>query len=231
MLLALTSTTMKTLAPTLAIVCLSLGGCFGSCSSGPPDPEADCVDLAAPSESPAIVIGSTEEGDFAELREGATLTLDYGPQGGQHFYYALRLHGATESHTVNVSFIPDGSEPFGGGSADGGAGAGGSALGGQGGAGGGDQGGRGGAGAGDCCYAEGGNELLFLSEYGADFSCESGWIEVRDLFLQVNGGSPSGVLRVEVGTCAQGCAPNEQGFYELSTVVAAREIALSYRAP
>lgn len=198
----------------LAWLFFSLGGCFFDCGPGIPEPETSCVDdEPAPADSPALVIGSAEgDGDFSKLDSGATLQLDYGSQGGQHFYYSLRLFGATPSQTLVVTFTPSDFEPTGqGGAAGGGAGAGGEGSGGE----------------SNCCDSALPSDIVVLSEF-VDEDCDSGWLEIDNLLLQVYDGSPSGIFRVELGSCEGSCAVNEQGVYVHTKVDATAEIELTY---
>lgn len=194
----------------LAALCPLLGGCFGACSPSIPDPEAECQDLPAPSEQGRVVLGTAEDSEFEELSDGTTLKLDYGPQGGHHFYYSVRLYKPTSSMTLVVRFTPDDYEPEG--------------EGGAGGAGGGD-------GAGGGYYEEltpGGSDFIFLSDY-LEESCDDGWVEIKNLFLIVEGGSPSGTFRVELGDCDEdGCPTDADGNYAHDTVVDDASVALTY---
>lgn len=90
---------------------LSLSGCFGGC--GPSTPEGRdleagfaCLDEAAPA-GPTVILGTAEEGAFEPLTGGEDLVLDYGPQGGQHFYFSGRFFGAGPSDFVVARFEGD----------------------------------------------------------------------------------------------------------------------------
>lgn len=204
-------------ASRLAWLCFSLTGCLFDCGPSTPEPETSCVeDEPAPADSHAVVIGSAEgDSDFAKLSDGAELQLDYGSQGGQHFYYSLRLFGATAAQTLVVTFTPSDfqQDGQGGGSASGAGGAGG--------------GGGAGGSESECCESSLPSDVVALSEYAAE-NCESGWLEIDNLLLQVYNGSPSGTLRVELGSCDGSCQVSEQGVYVLSKVDAASEIQLTY---
>lgn len=207
-------------ATRLAWLFFSLTGCFFDCGPGIPEPETSCVDdEPPPADSPAIVIGSAEgDSDFAKLSDGAELKLDYGDQGGQHFYYSLRLHGATAAQTLVVTFTPsDFVGPGEGGAATGGAGSGGGGAGGNG----------EGGGFEDESPATLPSDTILLSQY-LEEDCESGWVEIDNLLLQVYDGSPSGKFRVELGSCDGSCTVSEAGVYVLSKVDAAVEIELTY---
>jgi hypothetical protein len=59
---------------------------------------AGCEDLtpceaAKLVESPELVIGLGEEQFEREVQDGDSLSLDYGEQGGQHLWLAVRTHG------------------------------------------------------------------------------------------------------------------------------------------
>src|SRR5687768_9318901 len=81
----------------LAFACAPFAGCFcdgGACPEegcGDLDPEAGCSDEDLPSGGgPTLVLGTLVDGEFRTLDNGQRLQLDYGPQGGQHFYYSIR---------------------------------------------------------------------------------------------------------------------------------------------
>lgn len=180
-----------------------LSGCFGGCSPSIPEPEAECQDLPPPSEDGRVVLGTAEDADFQELSDGAKLKLDYGPQGGHHFYYSVRLFKPTSAMTLVVRFTPDDYEP-----GDGGAG------------------GMGGEHVED--ITPGGSDFIFLSDYLQD-GCDDGWVEIKNLYLIVEGGSPAGTLRVELGGCdADGCPTDAEGNYAHDTVVDDATVALTY---
>ena len=200
----------------LAWLLFSLPGCFVDCGPGePPEPEKTCVDdEPAPAEGTSVVIGSAEDGaDFAKLSDGAELTLDYGSQGGQHFYYSVRLFGATSDQTLIVTFTAKSSVA----PADGGGGSGAGGAGPSGGEG-------GGADEGERTVT---SDIVFLTE-GED-GCESGWVEIDNLRLQVEEQSASGIFRVELGSCDGACELNAEGAYVHTKVAAVSEIELTYR--
>lgn len=71
----------------LALFLVPVPGCFGACSPSIPDAEIECdEDTAAPAGAEVVLLD--EEGEV--LADGTELELDYGPQGGQHFYVSLR---------------------------------------------------------------------------------------------------------------------------------------------
>jgi hypothetical protein len=80
-------------------------GCFGACRSFE-EPrfyeESDCVEGEAPDE-PALVVGTTEGEAFTEMSDGEALLIDYGPQGGQHFYVSARVAGAQADDFVELT--------------------------------------------------------------------------------------------------------------------------------
>ena len=93
----------------LSIALALLPGCFGTC--GPSDqefyPEAGCVSQA-PASAPEIQFGTAEGEAFTPLKSGASLQMDYGPQGGQHVYVSLRIFGAVEGDMVFLSLSSGG---------------------------------------------------------------------------------------------------------------------------
>lgn len=93
----------------LALFGLSLSGCFGSCGPSPEgrdlSEDVSCTDDAAPA-APTIVLGTAEDGEFVALG-GEELALDYGAQGGQHFYFSGRFFGAGPTDFVLVRFTGD----------------------------------------------------------------------------------------------------------------------------
>lgn len=80
-------------------------GCFGSCQPFE-EPrfyeESECVAADAPSE-PTILVGTTEGAAFTEMSDGEQLLIDYGPQGGQHFYVSARIAGAQEDDRLELT--------------------------------------------------------------------------------------------------------------------------------
>jgi hypothetical protein len=88
--------------PLLLSLALLPTGCFGTC--GPfEEPrfyeETGCVDEEAP-EEPTLLVGTTEGQAFTEMTDGEALLIDYGPQGGQHFYVSARVAGALPEDLV-----------------------------------------------------------------------------------------------------------------------------------
>ena len=77
-------------AARIALLVLPLTGClFGGCPDTPDEPEQSCVDDGAPSSAALELLD--EDGEA--LDDGTSFTLEYGPQGGQHFYVSLRVFG------------------------------------------------------------------------------------------------------------------------------------------
>ena len=73
----------------------------------------------------------------------------------------------------------------------------------------------------------GGSDFIFLSDYVQD-GCDD-WVEIDNLYLIVEGGSPSGTLRVELGDCdADGCPVDAEGNIAHDTVVDAASVELTY---
>lgn len=209
-----------------------LSGCFGMCGPSGPDPEASCVDDPPPSGGqPALVLGSASDGDFEPLSDGQTLALDYGSQGGQHFYYSIKAFGADTDALVFVTFFRDGIDPIVG---EGGAG-------GDGGAGG--SGGEGGAGGSSTTTtsssSSGGfeedeiiapNDLVFFSEYFESGDCEGEWFEIDNLYVQVpDAEETAGLLRAQLGRCdPSGCPYDASGNYLPEEVLATAEVRVRY---
>jgi hypothetical protein len=219
-----------------------LSGCFGMCGPGGPSPEASCVDDPAPSgDRPTIVLGSSQDGDFERLSDGQSLPLDYGDQGGQHFYYSVKAYGAGTEAMVFVTFFRDGLDPI-----DGAGGAGGeSGAGGAGGLGGGGSdgvGGSGGSGGGSSSTtsssSSGGfeeesfrpSDLVFFSEYFESGDCEGEWFQIDNLYLQVpDQRDTTGLLRAQLGRCSpSGCPYDTSGNYVPEEVLATAEVRLRY---
>lgn len=82
----------------VAAPALLIAGCPSFPSDGP-DPESTCV--TAPSEfdgtdADRLDVGTTTDDVFKPMKDGASVPIVIGPQGGQHFFYTLRAHtGAT----------------------------------------------------------------------------------------------------------------------------------------
>ena len=109
------------------------------------------------------------------------------------------VYGATAAQTLVVTFTPSDSQPSGqGGAAAGGAGAGGESSGGE-----------GSGGDSSCCDSALPSDTLVLSEF-VDEDCDSGWVEIDNLLLEVYDGSPSGIFRVELGSGDGSCQVNDQ---------------------
>jgi hypothetical protein len=224
-----------------------LSGCFGMCGPGGPSPDASCVDDSAPSGGgPAIVLGSSEEGDFEQLSGEPSLSLDYGSQGGQHFYYSIKAFGADTDAMVFVTFFRDGLDPIdggggagGGGFGDGAGGAGG-VVGEGGGSGGGIDGVGGGAASSTSSGSSGGggesaegarpSDLVFFSEYFEVGDCEGEWFQLDNLYLQVPSAVETmGLLRAQLGRCSpSGCPYDASGNYVPEEVLATAEARVRY---
>jgi hypothetical protein len=100
---------MTSTRPAIPLVLLSLAtlptGCFGSCQGFDEQrfyESTDCVPGDSPTE-PTLVIGTTEGGAFTEMSDGEELLIDYGPQGGQHFYVSARVAGAQPDDLLELS--------------------------------------------------------------------------------------------------------------------------------
>ncbi len=94
----------------LTLLAVSWPGCGGSCSPQEQlfEPEAGCAADAPTSAGVSIVLGTDEGQGFRELTDGATLQMDYGPQGGQHVYYSVRVAGALEGDQLQGSLSEGG---------------------------------------------------------------------------------------------------------------------------
>ncbi len=235
-----------------------LGGCFGSCGPGGglrESTKASCASEAAPAGGFGIELGDDEAGKAFESLAGKTLHLDYGSQGGMHFYFSLRIYGFQKDSLVFVRFLPKASSAATsaatttsgtGASSAGGGGAGGAGGAGGGGAGGAGTGGAGGAGTGGAgggasgpiackgyddapdCFESG---TLFLSEELKLPTCGSGeWLEIHNEIFQMSHSGPrEGTLVAELGTCpAEGCPVGPGGDHELAVVQAHAEVDLRY---
>jgi hypothetical protein len=237
---------MRSLRAAALLSFVALSGCFGMCGPSLPSPEASCIDDPAPAGGAALELGASFDGDFAPLRDDASLSLDYGDQGGQHFYYAIRAFGMNADAIVLVRFFRDGvDDPDGGaggagsatsGGGEGGAGTGGVATGGGGGAGGeigsttssSSSGGPDGEGGYGASFQP--SEVIFLSDHFDSGDCEGEWFEVLGLYVQVPAAErTSGLLRAQIGTCpTNGCPFDASGEYVLEEVLATDEVRITY---
>lgn len=93
----------------VAVAPVFLTGCpwIGPSDDGGIDPESVCV--AAPpaqfdgTDADRLDVGTTTDGNFAALTDGQKMQIVTGPQGGQHFYYTLRVHtGGTPLQVLAV---------------------------------------------------------------------------------------------------------------------------------
>lgn len=171
---------------------LALQGCFfGACDPSPFDQtEFDCVDEDLPSKGPAIRLGRTRDDAFVETKDGTTLTLDHGPQGGSHVFTTVRYFGDNEGRLLLLRFEGEATGEGGASGAGGGGGAG--------------AGGGGGASGEPLVYAE----TFVLTDSFDVGECEGAWYELRDLLFQIGfyDRFVRGTLTASVGTCpATGC--------------------------
>jgi hypothetical protein len=169
----------------------ALQGClFGACDTSPFDQTAfDCVDEDLPSRSPAIRLGRTQDDTFVEAKDGTTLSLDRGPQGGSHVFTTVRYFGDNEERLLLLRFVSE---------ADGGSDGGSSAGGGPGAGGGAD------VPSGPYRY----DETFVLTDQFDVGECQDEWYELRDLVFQAqpDGTSARGTLTASIGTCpTSGC--------------------------
>jgi len=96
---------MRTSAVLLGMVLI---GC------GPKDETSDeptstgCVDYQPDPVDATLVVGRDDSGTFVPLMPDDTLPMEFGQQGGQHFFIALRLLVEPIDHTVRSTFVVDG---------------------------------------------------------------------------------------------------------------------------
>lgn len=65
----------------------------GGCGPGLPAPEAECLDRAAPSGGQeTVVVGVGNEDTFRPVMPDEELTMEFGPQGGQHVFIAFEYY-------------------------------------------------------------------------------------------------------------------------------------------
>lgn len=55
---------------------------------------------------PELQVG-TGDGDFEALTAGATVPINYGPQGGSHIWFAARCRGVAENAALTYSIVDD----------------------------------------------------------------------------------------------------------------------------
>jgi hypothetical protein len=76
--------------------------CAGCCTGegcgfeAPPPTSLACVDAPARDEGVVLVIGRRQGDTFTPFLEGQSVGIDFGGQGGQHFYFAAQVLGAPE---------------------------------------------------------------------------------------------------------------------------------------
>jgi len=112
--------------PALCATVISLSGCpnpscDGCSDDGPsqqPETSVACVDATAPTGTePVIVFGEGSGASFEALADGASRQINYGDQGGQHFFVTVRWYapptdgvlllsykGGTSNHGSNTIF-------------------------------------------------------------------------------------------------------------------------------
>jgi hypothetical protein len=97
----------------LAVAPLTLGGCpqcqdgcSDSTDSGPtPTTSVTCVEAAAPGATdPAIVFGEGSGDSFAAFTGTPDRQIDYGDQGGQHFYVTARWYAPPADGVLVLSY-------------------------------------------------------------------------------------------------------------------------------
>ena len=77
---------------TLSVSAIGCNPCEDGCSGGPPpDPAVECIEPAS-------------EDAITFLNSDNSFQLEYGPQGGQHFYLSLALQGLVADEIVMVEF-------------------------------------------------------------------------------------------------------------------------------
>lgn len=72
-------------------------GCCNGCGDDlPPPTSLACVDAPAREEGVTLVLGRRQGDTFTPFLEGQSVGVDFGGQGGQHFYFAAQVLGAPE---------------------------------------------------------------------------------------------------------------------------------------
>jgi hypothetical protein len=81
------------------------GCCEGDgCGGEPPPSTLRCWDEPAPDDGVLLVLGEVTSEGFVGFAEGQSVTIDYGGQGGQHFYFGARVFGAPEGAVFFARF-------------------------------------------------------------------------------------------------------------------------------
>jgi hypothetical protein len=66
-----------------------------ACSESKTNQQNTCPEVPCDSAAPGLSVGVSEPGGFKSFVDGQSVMLDFGPQGGQHFYADLLLASAT----------------------------------------------------------------------------------------------------------------------------------------
>lgn len=75
-------------------------GCCDGCGSDlPPPTRISCVVAPAREEGVLLVLGAKRNDTFTPFVEGQSVSIDYGDQGGSHFYFAAQVLGAPAGAT------------------------------------------------------------------------------------------------------------------------------------
>lgn len=93
----------------------ALVGCFPP--SGPEE-STSCTDEGPAFDGKtALIVGTSEQGDFVALKDGSALAIDVGAQGLQHVYYSARVHTGGRELVLAAKFTRDDGVVFGRGAA------------------------------------------------------------------------------------------------------------------
>jgi hypothetical protein len=96
---------MRKLAALSTLVALALTQTGFTCGPGIDPPGVRCEAGAAPS-APVVQIGAEVDGVFTEAMTDQLFPLEYGSQGGQHTFVALRFHSGDDdawAHQITVT--------------------------------------------------------------------------------------------------------------------------------
>jgi hypothetical protein len=74
-------------------------GCCDGCGSDPPPTRLACVDAPEREEGVVLVLGYKSGSGFTPFVDGQSVGIDFGGQGGQHFYFAAQVLGAPAGAT------------------------------------------------------------------------------------------------------------------------------------
>lgn len=99
----------------LVLPAFSLVGCFPPSA---PEEATSCIDDGPAFDGKtALIVGTrSEQDDFVDLEDGASLAIDVGSQGAQHVYYSARVHTGGKELVVTAKFTRDDGVVYGRGS-------------------------------------------------------------------------------------------------------------------